>query len=330
MVRSFLLLLLPTLGQAQGITVFGHKAPDTDAVTTALCYAWELNSRNIPAVAYRLGELNPETAFVLKTVGMEAPPVLGKLEPNTEVAIVDTNNPKELPDGIEQATIHSIVDHHKLIGGLQSPKPIEVDLRPLCSATSIVYARAKAAGLTIPKDIAGLMLSGIMSDSLGFRSPTTTDLDRQHAAELSVLSGLDAVSHGEAMLDAKGNIGHLSAAEMVGMDSKIFKLGGMTVRISVLETTKPSVPLDRAAELKQAMVQRTSDENLTATILFVVDILKEQATVITASPAGSGLVEHAWKATARSDGTYLLPGVMSRKKQMVPALEAAATAKHDL
>merc|ERR1712087_134089 len=97
---------------------------------------------------------------------------------------------KELPDDLGVAFIHSIVDHHKL-SGLTNAEPLEVDMRSLCSATSILYSRAKVRNLKIPKDIAGLMLAGIISDSLEFRSPTTTELDKTHADELAKLAGLD-------------------------------------------------------------------------------------------------------------------------------------------
>merc|ERR1719217_953041 len=122
----------------------------------------------------------------------------------------------ELPEGIEKAAIHSIVDHHKL-AGLTNAEPLEVDMRPLCSAGSILYARAKAAGRTPPKEIAGCMLSSILSDSLEFRSPTTTDIDKTYAAELGKLAGLDVHAHAEAMLNAKAQIDHLSPAELVMM-----------------------------------------------------------------------------------------------------------------
>ena len=109
--------------------VFGHKIPDTDAICSALIYEWELGERGIPAQAYRLGELNRETEYVLEALGVEAPPLLERLEEKATVAIVDTNNPAELPDGLDKATVHSIVDHHKLCG-LMTCAPLEVDIRP--------------------------------------------------------------------------------------------------------------------------------------------------------------------------------------------------------
>jgi manganese-dependent inorganic pyrophosphatase len=319
------LALAPLVAQASAeLSVFGHKVPDTDTTISAIAYAWELNERKIPAKPFLLGELNPETAFVLKKLGVEAPALLK--EPITKkqpVAIVDTNNPAELPEGIDKAAIHSIVDHHKL-SGLANAEPLEIDMRPLCSAGSILYARAKAAGLTPPKHIAGLMLAGLLSDSLEFRSPTTTEIDKVYAKELGELAGLDVHEFAEGMLEAKAQIDHLSPKELVMMDTKIFKIGGKKLRVSVLETTKPAMPLKKKAEMVAAQLDQIKEEALDDMLLFVVDIIKEEATFVSCRPSAAKIVEKAWKATLTEDGTIVLPGVLSRKKQMIPALEASA------
>merc|ERR1719433_1745109 len=203
------------------------------------------------------------------------------MTPKTPVMIVDTNNPAELPEGIENAAIHSIVDHHKL-SGLKNSEPLEVDMRPLCSATSILYSRAKAAGLTIPKKIAGLMLAGILSDSLEFRSPTTTEIDKIHAAELGKIAEVDVHEFAEGMLDAKAKVDHLSPAELIMMDTKIFKIGGKKLRVSVLETTKPAAPLTKKDELVKAQTELVGKEKLDDVLFFVVDILKKEATFVSA------------------------------------------------
>merc|ERR1719198_1272851 len=257
------------------ISVFGHKVPDTDTITSAIVYAWELQQRSIPAKAYRLGELNPETAYVLKALDVELPPLLTELEPKSAVAVVDTNNPDELPDGVSKTSIHSIIDHHKL-SGLTNSEPLEIDMRPLCSATSILYSRAKSAGLPIPKHIAGLMLAGLLSDSLEFRSPTTTEVDKVHAAELGKIAGVDVHEFAEGMLEAKARVDHLSPAELLMMDTKIFNIGGKKLRVSVLETTKPAAPLSKQVELVKAQTELVAKEKLDDVLFFVVDILKKE------------------------------------------------------
>ena len=304
--------------------VFGHKSPDTDAICAAMTYAWELNERGIPAKAYRLGELNRETEYVLKTLGLEKPPLLEeKLTKDTTVGIVDTNNPAELPDGVTKANIHSIVDHHKM-SGFTNGAPLEVDIRTLCSTGSILYARAKAAGRAIPKYIAGLMLSCILSDSLEFRSPTTTPMDIQFAKELAEIAGIDLHAHAEAMLDAKAEIGHLNPKEVVKMDSKVYEIGGKKLRISVVETTRPERALRQRQALIEAQRAIAAEEKLDDVLLFIVDILNESATFLSSSASAGRLVEQSWEGCTLNpaDGTCVLPGVLSRKKQIIPTLEA--------
>merc|ERR1719401_2061170 len=219
----------------------------------------------------------------MKALDIEVPPLLeGPVAAKTPVAIVDTNNPKELPGDIDKAKIHSVVDHHKL-SGLSNAEPLEIDMRPLCSATSILYSRAKANNLDIPKNIAALMLAGILSDSLEFRSPTTTETDKVHAAELGKISGLDVHEFAEGMLEAKGQIDHLSPKDLVMMDTKVFKLGGKSVRVSVLETTKPAMPLAKKDAMVTAMKELIKSEPLDDMLLFVVDILKEEAIFVPCS-----------------------------------------------
>merc|ERR1712232_605461 len=264
----------------------------------------ELKERKIPATAYRLGELNPETKFVLDKLGVAVPPLLDSPVEKKSVAIVDTNNPDELPSGIEKAKIHSIVDHHKL-SGLTNAEPLEIDMRAICSATSILYARAKNHGLTIPKDIAGLMLAGIISDSLEFRSPTTTEIDKVHAAELGKLAGLDVHDFATAMLDAKAQVDHLTPEELLMMDTKVFKIGGKKLRISVMETTKPAAPLAKQVAIVAAQQKLAKKEGLDDVLFFVVDILNEAATFVSSSPTAAALVQRAWSVTVGADGTVV-------------------------
>jgi len=304
------------------LAVFGHKIPDTDAISAAIVYTWELNARNISATAYRLGDLNPETAFVLKTLRLEAPPMLPTLQEGARVAIVDTNNPAELPDGVEAMQIHSIVDHHRL-SGLKTAEPLEIDIRALCSTGSILFSRAKAFGLSPPKHIAALMLSSILSDSLEFRSPTTTSIDKVYAEELAEMAGIEIHAYAEQMLDAKAQISHMSPRELVMMDSKVATLGGKRLRISVLELTKTAPALSQKDALVQAQLAVRSEEGLDDVLLFVIDILNRAAVFIASSDTAGALVEQAWKTKLSADGTVVLPGVLSRKKQIIPSISKA-------
>merc|ERR1712029_245100 len=150
------------------------------------------------------------------------------------------------------------------------------------------------------------------------------------AAELGKLAGLDVHEFATAMLDAKAQVDHLTPNELIMMDTKIFKIGGKKLRISVLETTKPDAPLSKQAEIVEAQQQLAKKEELDDVLFFVVDILNEAATFVSSSPTAAALVNNAWNVSVGTDGTAFLPGVLSRKKQIIPKLEAAASAKVDL
>ena len=230
----------------------------------------------MPARAFRLGELNRETEYVLATFGVEAPPLLeGALEEGAPVAVVDTNNPKELPDGIEHAALHSVIDHHKLAGLTSPAVPTEIDIRRSARRGRSVRAREGGGADAVPQ-VAGLLLSCILSDSLEFRSPTTTELDKELAIELAAIAGVDLHAHARAMLDAKAEVGHLSPTELIMMDSKQYEIGGRNLRISVVETTRPEKVLSQRAALQTAMKEVAADQKLDDVLLFVVDVLQSK------------------------------------------------------
>jgi len=256
------------------------------------------------------------------------PPLLEEdLTEDTRVAIVDTNNPAELPRNVQRTCIHSVIDHHKL-AGLTSSSPVEIDIRPLCSAGSIVFARLKARGTVPDPTVAGLLLSCILSDSLKFRSPTTTESDIGYARELAVLSGLDIDTHADAMLAAKSDVGDLTAHRLVMYDSKVYDIGCHTVRVSVMETTSASAVLQRVTEIQGAMRQLAlTQDDIDHVIFFIIDILGKSATFIGASDIMAALVASAFDVVVDSKLMAVLPGVLSRKKQIMPALERASASK---
>ena len=147
------------------IQVFGHKAPDTDTTGSALIWAWYLTEvQGAPATARLLGEPNTEAAFVLERWGFEAPELLEDVAEGDEVAIVDTNNPAELPASLEKATIVEIIDHHLLAGGIKTKGPINITIRPVaCTATILHDLMGADAAARMPEGIKGLMLSCILS-----------------------------------------------------------------------------------------------------------------------------------------------------------------------
>lgn len=306
------------------IKVFGHKNPDTDATCGAILRAYELKTvHGQEAQPYVLGGLNKETQFVLDKFAVETPPLLGALENDAKVAVVDTNNPDELPDDLDANMITSIVDHHKLCG-LSTESPIEVDIRPLCSVGSVIYERLNTANVEPTKQMAGLILSCILSDSLEFRSPTTTEVDKVYAAKLGEIAGVNVHELAMGMFEAKADISHLSPLEIVNMDSKVFTIGSKKLRVSVVETTAPDMALSQESAIVEAAAEATKSEGLDDCLMFVVDILNEEATALETSASAADIVKAAWPEANFEAGRAVLPGVLSRKKQIVPALEASA------
>ncbi len=298
--------------------VFGHKSPDTDSTGSAMVWAWYLNEiKGEDAEAVLLGEPNTEAAWLLKKWDLPKPRIIDSVAADTPVAIVDTNNPAELPDGINDADIRSIIDHHKLVGGLTTKGPIEILVRPLACTATILHDLM--AGTALPDWVKGAMLTCILSDTLEFRSPTTTDHDRAVAEQLAADLGVDIPSYAAEMFAAKSDVSAFGEAELLRMDSKEYEVSGKQFRVSVLETTAPKMVLDRKNALMAAMPDVASADGADQVLLFVVDILNEEATLLVPNDLVKTVAEKSFGATVDGD-TVVLPGIMSRKKQIIPNL----------
>lgn len=302
------------------LQVFGHKSPDTDSTGSPLIWAWYLNEvKGIPARAVMLGRPNTEAEFVLRRWGFETPEIIADVEPGAKVVIVDTNNPAELPDGIGKADIQAIIDHHKLVGGLETKGPIDITIRPLACTATLMHDLMGADAARMPDRIKCLMLSCILSDTLEFRSPTTTDHDRALAIRLAGELGISIADYAAEMFAAKSDVSAFSDAELLRMDSKEYTLGGKELRVSVLETTAPQVVLGRKASLMESMKAVAAEDGADQVLLFVIDILREEATLLVPNDLVKQIAEKSFGAKVSGD-TVVLPGILSRKKQIIPAL----------
>lgn len=306
------------------IKVIAHIAPDSDATCSPIAYAWYLKEKKgIDATAYIAGNLNKETEFILNHFDIAIPPILEKFESGDQVVLMDTNNPDELVNGIENAQIIEIIDHHKLFGGLSTDSPVKVTMIPLACTATIVWKIMKAEGNTdIDKNIAGVMLSAILSDTLKFTSPTTTDEDRNAATELATICGEGIETLASAMFSAKSNLTGMSPTDILTVDSKIFEMNNNRVRVSVLETTNPEIALGMKDDLIGGMDKLKTDENLDGIFFFVVDILNTEATLIVTNDKEKDIAQKAF-GQVFDNSILKLPGVVSRKKQIVPKLEEA-------
>jgi manganese-dependent inorganic pyrophosphatase len=304
------------------IKVFGHKAPDTDATCSAIIWAWFLsNHTSEKASPYVLGELNSETQFVLSHWQFDTPALLESLSAEDKVVIVDTNNPQELPDNICDAQIVEIIDHHKLVGGLKTDTPPTITMRPIACTATILHDLITEQGVEIPNNIAGLILSCILSDTLMFRSPTTTPHDKDVAENLARQLDVDIVNYADKMFEAKSDISSFTDIGLVRLDSKKFAVGDKNIRVSVVETTKPTQVLARKEGIIEAINSILKEESDVDDVLFfIVDILNEEATVLTYNELTSAIVSKSFSVTVEND-TEILPGIVSRKKQIIPVLK---------
>ena len=302
------------------LQVFGHKSPDTDSTGSPIIWAWYLSEiQGIPAQANLLGEPNNEALFMLQHWQLDKPEIISEVAPGAPVVIVDTNNPAELPDVINQADIRAVIDHHKLVGGLETKAPIDITIRPLACTATIMHDLMGADAAKMPRAVKGAMMSCILSDTLAFRSPTTTDHDRALAEALAEELSVNLSEYSAQMFAAKSDVSAFSDVELLRMDSKSFPVGDQTLRVSVLETTAPHVVLARKAALMAAMGPVALEDNVDQVLLFVVDILAEEATLLVPNEAVKSIAEKSFDVCVDGD-IVVLPGVMSRKKQIVPQL----------
>ncbi|WP_419904797.1 manganese-dependent inorganic pyrophosphatase [Kiloniella sp.] len=302
------------------IKIFGHLAPDTDATCSALIWAWYLKEiKGQEAEAFVLETPNTEAQFVLERWGFDMPATLGTLEAGQDVVIVDTNNPAELPDNVNEANIIEIIDHHLLVGGIKTKQPINITIKPVASTATIMIDLISHAMRKAPRGIKGLMLSCILSDTLAFRSPTTTKTDIKKAKELAKDLGVNIKNYAAEMFAAKSDVSHFSDAELLRLDSKKYEVGDVKFRVSVLETTSPETIFVRKDSLISTMSSVASEDGVDQVLLFVVNILAEEATLLVANDVVKSVAEKSFDVSVSGD-TVVLPGVVSRKKQIIPSL----------
>lgn len=254
------------------VYVIGHRNPDTDSICSAIAYAHLKNCLGEAHVRpARAGELDAETAFVLRHFGVPAPELLtdgsGK-----DLILVDHNEIGQALPHIESAHIVEIWEHHR-IGDLRPPEPILFRCEPVGATATLIAEVYFARGITPTRVMAGLMLAAILSDTVVFRSPTVSVKDRDAAARLSVLAGVDMNAFGEQMLRIKAAAtGSKSAAEIVGSDFKEFLLGGRRVGIAQVEVMQPDAFADKKADILREMRALRERAGLAQMILMITDV----------------------------------------------------------
>ncbi|MCQ0971644.1 manganese-dependent inorganic pyrophosphatase [Paracoccus sp. TK19116] len=302
------------------IKVFGHKAPDTDSTGSPIIWAWFLNEvRGTPAQPLLQGEPNSEAAWMLTRWNLDKPEIFSDVAEGDQCVLVDTNNPAELPASLDQADVIEIIDHHLLAGGVKTRSPINITVRPLACTATIMHDLIGEDMARAPEGIKGAMLTCILSDTLEFRSPTTTAHDRAVAEKLAGELGIEIADYASDMFAAKSDVSSFSDDQLLRVDSKSYELGEKKLRVSVLETTAPQVVLARKDAIMAAMPATAAADGADEVLFFVVDILNEEATLLVPNDYVRQVAERSFGVTVTGD-SVVLPGVVSRKKQIIPVL----------
>ncbi|CYU47727.1 manganese-dependent inorganic pyrophosphatase [Streptococcus suis] len=306
--------------------VFGHQNPDTDAIASS--YGWAYLEREVfgrDAEAVALGTPNEETAFALDYFGVTAPRVVesAKAEGVGQVILTDHNEFQQSIADIKEVEVAAVIDHHR-VANFETANPLYMRLEPVGSASSIVYRAFKENGVTPPKEVAGLLLSGLISDTLLLKSPTTHATDPQVAAELAEIAGVNLEEYGLALLKAGTNLASKSAEELIDIDAKTFGLNGNDVRVAQVNTVDIAEVLERQAEIEAAMTAASAANGYSDFVLMITDIVNSNSEIL-ALGSNMDKVEAAFNFKLENNHAFLA-GAVSRKKQVVPQLTDAFNA----
>jgi manganese-dependent inorganic pyrophosphatase len=303
------------------VLVFGHKNPDTDTICSAIAYA-ELKSKlGVDAEPVRLGELNGETQHALNHFNAEVPRLVETVSNEVEnVILVDHNERQQSVSDIDKVRVLEVIDHHR-IANFETSDPLYYRAEPVGCTATILNKLYKENGVEIRKEVAGLMLSAIISDSLLFKSPTCTDEDVAAAKELAEIAGVDAESYGLEMLKAGADVSDKTVEQLISLDAKEFQMGTNKVEVAQVNVVDTADVLDRQAELEEAINATINEKGLDLFLFVVTDILTNDSVAL-ALGNGANVVEKAFNVTLE-DKKATLKGVVSRKKQIVPVLTEA-------
>lgn len=303
--------------------VFGHQSPDTDAIDAAIAYSYLQNRLGFDTEAVALGEPNDETKFVLNKFGQKAPRVIKTASNEVDsVMLVDHNESQQSVSDLKDVTVTHVVDHHK-IGDFETSQPLFYRAEPVGCTSTILWKMFYENGVEIPKKIAGLMLSAIISDTLLLKSPTTTDDDKAAVNSLAKIAGVDYQSYGLEMLKAGTNISDKTADDLVAGDAKSFEMNGKSVRVAQINVVDLQDALKRQQEFQDAMDKSAKANNYDLFLLLITNVLDSNTTLM-ATAADDALISEVEKTFNKkfTNGQMNLPGVVSRKKQVVPPLQA--------
>ncbi|MBN2140724.1 MAG: manganese-dependent inorganic pyrophosphatase [Desulfovibrionaceae bacterium] len=302
------------------IIVCGHKNPDTDSIAAAIAIADLLTKRGMAAKPVAQGAVNPESKFVLDKFGLPAPEIVTDAS-GQKIALVDHSDLAQSLDNLAKGEIVGIYDHHKL-GDVTTPNPLEMWVWPVGCTGTVINSMYKFYGIEIPKNIAGITLCSILSDTVMYKSVTCTEADKKAVAELAKIAGVsDVMALGMEMFKVKSAVEGTPMRDLVFRDYKDFDMSGKKVGIGQLEVVDLAI-LEPYKDKLLAEIKKVKEEGKRHSVfLLLTDIMKEGSLMLIASDDPS-VVEKAY-GKAPDGPTIWLDGVMSRKKQVVPNFEKA-------
>jgi manganese-dependent inorganic pyrophosphatase len=300
--------------------VFGHTSPDSDSIVGAITLSYLKNQLGEDCIPTRQGEISAETEFILSKFGYgDKVPSLKTSVAGEDVYLIDFSDKAQAPSDIMEATILGIVDHHKL-GDLTTDTPLECWIRPIGCSNTVVYEMFKANNVEIPKDIAGMMMMAILSDTVIFKSPTCTKVDTKAVKELALICNIQNYKAlAMEMFIVKSATEGATTRELNTRDYKAFEMNGMKVGVNQLEMIDISALDDRKDEIIADMIAMKEEEGLHTMLVLLTDIMKEGSQLLCISDDESK-IETAFDKKLQNNQVWL-DGVLSRKKQVIPFVQ---------
>ncbi len=299
--------------------IFGHQKPDTDSICSSIAFGYLLNEIYDDSFQVcRLGDINEETKYILDKFGIEKPILIDEIEDGEDVYLIDHNEFPQSVKNIDKANIKMVVDHHRL-DNFHTVNPIEIRMKPVGCSSTILFDLFKENNVSIPKKIASLMLSAIISDTMLFKSPTTTEQDQLVASYLMKIADLDVDSYGLEMLKAGTNLSGKNAKELLEIDAKEFTSNSKRFEVAQINTVDiDELLLEFETQLKAEMQNKVDENKLNLFLLMVTDIVNSNSMIVA---IGEDISYFNDKFNVQlEDGKVLLRDVVSRKKQIVPFL----------
>lgn len=301
------------------VYIFGHKNPDTDSIVSAIVLEKIEKAMGINNVkACRIGNINKETKYALDYFNAKEPEFIEKVEKGQKVMLVDHNGFDQSANGIENAEVIKVIDHHNVAETFKTAGPLFYMAMPYGCNSTILADLCRTKNITIDKEMAGLMLSAIISDTLLFNSPTCTEKDKEVAEKLAQIAEVDINKYGLDMLKAGTDLSDFSPEELINIDSKTYSTNGVKYQVAQVNTASIEDVLTNKEDIEKAINTFISDNSLDLFTLLITDIIENNSQIIVLG--NQEIAEKAFNVKIENN-TAFLPGVVSRKKQVVPNID---------